>query len=84
MVAPSSTDARDGLGPLFNTNSCQGCHLKDGRGHAPASIDAPSVSLFLRLSIPTDPERDAVFCVSTAWYQTRSMAGSCRRPLFPA
>ena len=26
-----------------------------------ASIDAPSVSLFLRLSIPADPERDAVF-----------------------
>ena len=61
VVAPSSTDARDGLGPLFNTNSCQGCHLKDGRGHAPSSIDAPSVSLFLRLSIPADPERDADF-----------------------
>ncbi|POB01158.1 di-heme oxidoreductase family protein [Halopseudomonas oceani] len=59
VVAPASTDARDGLGPLFNTNSCQGCHLKDGRGHAPASIDTPSVSLFLRLSVPADPEQDA-------------------------
>ena len=48
VVAPASTDARDGLGPLFNTNSCQGCHIKDGRGHAPASIDEPSVSLFFR------------------------------------
>lgn len=59
VVAPASTDARDGLGPLFNTNSCQGCHLKDGRGHAPPSIDMPSVSLFLRLSVPADPEHDA-------------------------
>ncbi|WP_235869679.1 MULTISPECIES: di-heme oxidoredictase family protein [Pseudomonas] len=59
VVAPASTDARDGLGPLFNTNSCQGCHIKDGRGHAPASIDEPSVSLFLRLAVPADPERDA-------------------------
>lgn len=59
VVAPASTDARDGLGPLFNTNSCQGCHIKDGRGHAPPSVDEPSVSLFLRLAVPADAERDA-------------------------
>ncbi|WP_227500218.1 di-heme oxidoredictase family protein [Marinobacter nanhaiticus] len=58
VEAPSSTDARDGLGPLFNTNSCQGCHIKDGRGHPP-TIDEPSVSLFLRLSVPADPVGDA-------------------------
>lgn len=58
VEAPASTDARDGLGPLFNTNSCQGCHIKDGRGHPPA-VDSPSVSLFLRLSVPADPEADA-------------------------
>lgn len=58
VEAPASTDARDGLGPLFNTNSCQGCHLKDGRGHPP-SAEASSVSLFLRLSVPADPEADA-------------------------
>ena len=32
VEAPASTQARDGLGPLFNTNACQGCHLKDGPG----------------------------------------------------
>ena len=58
VEAPASTDARDGLGPLFNTNSCQGCHIKDGRGHPP-SVDSPSVSLFLRLAVPADPETDA-------------------------
>ncbi|WP_051208004.1 di-heme oxidoredictase family protein [Saccharospirillum impatiens] len=57
VQAPASTDARDGLGPLFNTNSCQGCHIKDGRGHPPAPGDAP-ISLFLRLSIPADPATD--------------------------
>lgn len=56
VVAPASTDARDGLGPLINTNSCQGCHIKDGRGHPPAEGER-SVSLFLRLSMPT-PEAD--------------------------
>ncbi|MBL1270964.1 MAG: c-type cytochrome [Oceanospirillales bacterium] len=58
VEAPASTTARDGLGPLFNTNSCQGCHIKDGRGHPPG-IDEPPVSLFLRLAVPADPEADA-------------------------
>ena len=36
VSSPSSTEASDGLGPLFNARSCQSCHLKDGRGHPPA------------------------------------------------
>src|ERR1700756_5065902 len=35
VIPPSTTPARDGLGPLFNTNACQNCHIKDGRGHPP-------------------------------------------------
>ncbi|RBW48413.1 di-heme oxidoredictase family protein [Marinobacter sp. F3R11] len=58
VEAPASTTARDGLGPLFNTNSCQGCHIKDGRGQPP-SPDETAVSLFLRLAVPADPETDA-------------------------
>lgn len=52
VQAPASTDARDGLGPLFNTNGCQNCHIKDGRGHAPEKGDLHSVSMLVRLSIP--------------------------------
>ncbi len=52
VIAPASTDARDGLGPLFNTNGCQNCHIKDGRGHAPDSPEDNAVSLLVRLSIP--------------------------------
>ncbi len=51
VSAPSSTQASDGLGPLFNARSCQGCHLKDGRGIVP-NPGEEAVSLFLRLSIP--------------------------------
>ena len=35
VSAPSSTQASDGLGPLFNARSCQACHTKDGRGSVP-------------------------------------------------
>ena len=35
ISAPSSTTSSDGLGPLYNSRSCQSCHLKDGRGHPP-------------------------------------------------
>lgn len=58
VVAPASTNARDGLGPLINTNSCQGCHIKDGRGHPPAGGER-AVSLFLRLSLPTPAADDS-------------------------
>ncbi|MEO1336862.1 MAG: di-heme oxidoredictase family protein, partial [Myxococcota bacterium] len=32
VKAPSSTDARDGLGPLYNARSCLVCHHRGGRG----------------------------------------------------
>ncbi|WP_417711379.1 di-heme oxidoredictase family protein [Roseibium aggregatum] len=59
--SPSSTQASDGLGPLYNARSCQGCHLKDGRGRPPLPGE-DAVSLFLRLSIPpqTDEQRQAL------------------------
>lgn len=52
VSAPSSTLASDGLGPLYNARSCQGCHLKDGRGHPPEGPEDGRVSMFLRLSVP--------------------------------
>jgi CxxC motif-containing protein (DUF1111 family) len=56
VIAPSTTTARDGLGPLFNTNACQNCHIKDGRGHPPAPDAANAVSMLVRLSIPDAPQ----------------------------
>ncbi|MGL6260410.1 di-heme oxidoreductase family protein [Vibrio sp. WXL103] len=58
VEAPASTDARDGLGPLFNTNGCQNCHIKDGRGHPPEEGETQAVSLLVRLSVPALSEED--------------------------
>ncbi|MFO2462548.1 c-type cytochrome [Pseudomonas sp. 15FMM2] len=55
VIAPATTTARDGLGPLFNTNACQNCHIKDGRGHPPAPNANNAVSMLVRLSIPDAP-----------------------------
>ncbi|MFJ7794802.1 di-heme oxidoredictase family protein [Pseudomonas sp. NPDC096950] len=55
VIAPSTTTARDGLGPLFNTNACQNCHIKDGRGHPPTPNANNAVSMLVRLSIPDAP-----------------------------
>ncbi|GLQ74107.1 di-heme oxidoreductase family protein [Vibrio penaeicida] len=62
VQAPASTDARDGLGPLFNTNGCQNCHIKDGRGHPPEPGEENAVSMLVRLSIPAmTPEQKQQF-----------------------
>jgi len=51
VSSPSSTQASDGLGPLYNARSCQSCHIKDGRGHPPEGA-ADATSMFLRLARP--------------------------------
>ncbi len=51
VIAPATTTSRDGLGPLFNTNACQNCHIKDGRGHPPAPDAVNAVSMLVRLSV---------------------------------
>lgn len=62
VSSPSSTEASDGLGPLFNARACQTCHLKDGRGHPPAHPEDDAVSMLMRLSVPpsTEQERQAL------------------------
>lgn len=52
VTAPSSTTARDGVGPFFNAISCSSCHFKDGRGRAPLMDGETGHGLLLRLSIP--------------------------------
>ncbi len=66
VTAPASTEARDGLGPTFNAQSCSSCHVLDGRGKPPENMDDPERGLLFRLSIPgTDvtggPLGDAVY-----------------------
>lgn len=50
VEAPSVTTARDGLGPLFNANTCVSCHPANGRGTL-LNDGLSSRSLLARLSI---------------------------------
>ena len=52
VAAPASTEARDGLGPTFNAQSCSSCHAHDGRARPPSGDDDPVRGLLLRLSVP--------------------------------
>ncbi len=54
VQAPSSTESRDGLGPMFNARSCASCHFKDGRGSPPLEDDQDFLGLLLRLSVPDE------------------------------
>ncbi len=47
VSAPSSTQASDGLGPLYNARACDACHVNNGRGHPP---EAGPTSMLLRLA----------------------------------
>ncbi|MCS6857605.1 MAG: thiol oxidoreductase [Deltaproteobacteria bacterium] len=51
VTAPSSTAARDGLGPTFNARSCSACHDRDGRGRLPEGPGEPFVSALVRVSL---------------------------------
>jgi CxxC motif-containing protein (DUF1111 family) len=51
VIPPSSTEARDGLGPFFHSRSCSGCHVRDGRGRPPWEGET-MVGLLFRLSVP--------------------------------
>ncbi len=55
VEAPSSTAARDGLGPHFIARSCGGCHDQDGRGAPPdfrKGLNEQPIGLLIRLSVP--------------------------------
>ncbi|MEP6445949.1 MAG: di-heme oxidoredictase family protein [Hyphomicrobiales bacterium] len=58
VSSPSSNHASDGLGPLYNARACQSCHLKDGRGHPPASGETDFTSMLFRLARPAETDKE--------------------------
>ncbi|MES9935898.1 MAG: di-heme oxidoredictase family protein [Sedimenticola sp.] len=58
VTPPSSTQAADGLGPLFNARACMSCHPRNGRGKPPESITEDAISMFLRVDIPPRNEEE--------------------------
>lgn len=51
VTAPASTEAIDGLGPVFNARSCVTCHGGDGRGRPPIFPGETNHGLLVRLSL---------------------------------
>lgn len=54
VKAPTITDARDGLGPIYNARTCLACHVKGGKGTIPADGDTPLSTTLVRLSKSND------------------------------
>jgi CxxC motif-containing protein (DUF1111 family) len=50
VPAPSAATLRDGLGPLFNSASCESCHNNLGRGQPPSAGGLPSTSVVVQFS----------------------------------
>lgn len=73
VSAPSSTTARDGLGPLFNARSCSACHLHDGRGRPPEPGEE-MLSMLVRLSIPGQDVKQGVVPEPTYGDQLNGLA----------
>ena len=55
VEAPSATTARDGLGPLFNANTCTSCHPNNALGGVYTKKGNISRSMVVRLSVLSEP-----------------------------
>ncbi len=52
IAALSADEAVDGLGPVFNRQSCIACHTRNGRGFAPDGPVEELRAMLVRLSLP--------------------------------
>jgi CxxC motif-containing protein (DUF1111 family) len=59
VEAPSSTAARDGLGPHFIARSCGGCHVQDGRGAPPDAVVRKKTASSKRSASPAAAQADS-------------------------
>ena len=82
VAAPASTEARDGLGPTHNAQSCSSCHTLDGRGKPPDHPDDPERGLLLRLSIPDGSGGTTNDPIYGGQLQDRSILGVPRRDAY--
>ncbi|MBS1913861.1 MAG: c-type cytochrome [Bacteroidetes bacterium] len=65
------------LGPFYNAVSCAGCHVRDGRGHPPATVDEIPETMVFRLSLLTErgPVPHPVYGRQLSYYHTDGEAG---------
>jgi len=76
VEAPSATTARDGLGPLFNANTCISCHPKNGRGTLLTKSNKASRALVARLSIPSNNSDEHKMLVKKAGFVPEPVYGA--------
>ena len=50
----------NGIGPLLNNPTCQGCHLKDGRGNPPLANSETFTSMLIKLSLGNDADNHPI------------------------
>ncbi|MGR6875089.1 di-heme oxidoreductase family protein [Pseudomonas sp. HK3] len=49
IKAPTTTTARDGLGPVYNARTCLACHIKGGKGTIPDNSETPLSTTLVRV-----------------------------------
>ena len=60
VKAPTATDSRDGLGPIYNARTCMACHIKGGKGIVPQDGNSELFSSLIRLSKPGNNKTSGV------------------------
>lgn len=76
VEAPSATTARDGLGPLFNANTCTSCHPNNSQGSVYTKNGQISRSMVVRLSIPQNNSKEHKEIFNKAGFIPDSMYGA--------
>jgi CxxC motif-containing protein (DUF1111 family) len=81
VKAPTTTTARDGLGPLYNAQTCFDCHEKGSRGFIAERAGTPLHRGVVRLSIPGQNETDGAEPEPTYGLQLQTQSTSLRHQL---
>jgi len=76
IKAPTITDARDGLGPIYNARTCLSCHINGGRGKLPENDQSMLFGSFLRLSLPGENKIQGVVAEPTYGDQLQTQSVS--------
>lgn len=58
VKAPTITDSRDGLGPLYNARTCMACHVKGGKGTLPSDSSTAIFSSLIRVSLKGEDKQN--------------------------
>lgn len=76
VEAPSATTARDGLGPLFNANTCTSCHPNNAYTNVFNSNGEVNRSMVVRLSVPSNHSKEHETFLQTLGFIPDAIYGS--------